>query len=46
MFMFVGDMFMIPEDPMGIRGPTLAELLRPAGQTKYDRYITRYITFK
>ena len=35
MFMFVADMFMIPDDPMGRDGPALEQLLRPS----------RYLTF-
>ena len=42
MFMFAGDMFMIPDDPMGRSGPTLEQLLRPVRYTVYLHCVDAY----
>ncbi|KAK9397789.1 protein KHNYN-like [Crotalus adamanteus] len=34
-YTFVGDIFMVPDDPLGRSGPTLAEFLKKKNKTKY-----------
>ncbi|XP_067943925.1 NEDD4-binding protein 1-like [Watersipora subatra] len=43
MFMFVNDLFMIPEDPMGRNGPSLDQLLRLPGQKAISKPAKRTV---